>query len=80
MINIESIKALEIKTSVLFNCVIFFLPTLFYHVSHVFAVIPEMFSPTAELVIPIGIPTKEANAKKWETSSNRKSQNNKCSV
>ena len=64
MINIESIKALEIKTSVLFNCVIFFLPTLFYHVSHVFVVIPEMFSPTAELVIPIGTPTKEANAKK----------------
>ena len=65
MTNIESIKALEIKTSVLFNCVIFLLPILFYHVSHVFAVIPEMFSPTtAEIVIPIGIPTNEANAKK----------------
>ena len=65
------IKALEIKTSVLFNlnfanntvlsCLfLFFLVIDLYFV--IAAVISQIFNPIAELVIPTGIPTKEAKA------------------
>ena len=65
------IKALEIKTSVLFNlnfanntvlsCFFFFflIIDLYFVIA---AVIAQIFNPTAEIVIPTGIPTKEAKA------------------
>ena len=65
----ESIKSLEITTSMLFNfdfanntilsCFFFFsvIINLYFLIA---AVITKNFYPTAELVIPIGIPTKEA--------------------
>ena len=65
------IKALEIKTSVLFNlnfanntvlsCLFFFflIIDLYFVIA---AVIAQIFNPTAEIVIPTGIPTKEAKA------------------
>ena len=37
------------------------------------AVIPQMFNPLSELVIPIGIPSKEAKAEIENTSSNHRS-------
>ena len=64
----ESIKPLEIKTFTLFNsnfandnilsCFFFVLIIDLYF--SVPAVITQIFNPVAELVIPIGIPTKEA--------------------
>ena len=65
------IKPLEIRTSVLFNlnfanntvlsCLfLFFLIIDLYFV--IAAVIVQIFDPIAELVIPSGIPTKEAKA------------------
>ena len=65
---IESIKVLEIKTSLLFNLdfanntispcfFLFFLIIEFYVL--ILAVIAQIFNPIAELVIPIGIPIKE---------------------
>ena len=67
----ESIKALEIKTPVLFNsdfaddiilsCLFLFF--LFIELCFLIpSVITQIFNPTAELVIPIGLPTKEAKA------------------
>ena len=65
------IKALEIKTSVLFNlnfanntvlsCLFFFflIIELYFVIA---AVIAQIFNPIAEIVIPTGIPTKEAKA------------------
>ena len=67
----ESIKALEIKTSAVFNldfasdnilsCFVFFflIIDLYFLIP---AVITQIFNPIAELVIPIGIPTKETKA------------------
>ena len=40
---------------------LFFLIIELYHIRS--AVISQTFNPTAELVIPIGIPTKDAKAK-----------------
>ena len=65
------IKPLEIRTSVLFNlnfanntvlsCLFFFFSIIdLYFV--IAAVIAQIFDPIAELVIPSGIPTKEAKA------------------
>ena len=67
----ESIKALEIKTSMLFNldfanntilsCFFFFFLIIdLYFLTP--AVIAQIFNPIAGLVIPIEIPTKEAKA------------------
>ena len=65
------IKPLEIRTSVLFNlnfanntvlsCLFFFflIIDLYFVIA---AVIAQIFDPIAELVIPSGIPTKEAKA------------------
>ena len=64
----ESIKVLEIKTFMLFNLSFadnnillsflfsFFIIDLYLLIS---IVIVQIFNPIAELVIPIGIPTKE---------------------
>ena len=62
------IKALEIKTSMLFNldfanntilsCFFFFSLIIELHF-WLLAVIANIFNPTAEPVIPIGIPSKE---------------------
>ena len=67
----ESSKALEIKISMLFHldfasntvlsCFFFFLFFSFLYFL-IPAVATQSFNPTAELVIPIGIPTKEAKA------------------
>ena len=67
----ESIKALEIKTSILFNlafakntilsCFFFFF--LIIDLCFLIAeVIAQILNPIAELAIPIGIPTKEAKS------------------
>ena len=67
----ESIRALEIKTSLVFNlvfanktalscCLFFFLIIEFYFL--IPAVIKEIFIVLAELAIPTGIPTKEVRA------------------
>ena len=68
----ESIKALEIKTSMLFYLdfankyyFIIFLPFFFLFIDLYFlilAVITQIFNRIVELAIPIGIPTKEAKA------------------
>ena len=67
----ESIKVLEIETSMQFNldfanntilsCVfiIFLIIDLYFLIA---AVIAQIFNPIAELLISIGIPTKEAKA------------------
>ena len=65
------IKALEIRTSIVYNfvfpsniilaCFFFFLfITDFYFI--ISAVIAQIFNPIAELVIPTGIATNEVNA------------------
>ena len=67
----ESIKALEIKTSMLFNldfanntilsCFFFFF--LIIHLYFLIpAVVQQISNPIAEIVISIGIPNKEAKA------------------
>ena len=78
----ESIKALEIKTSILFNwdfanntilsCFFFFFLVIdLYYFSPV--VIAQIFNPTPELVIPIEILIKDANAEIEISSSNCRS-------
>ena len=68
----DSIKALEIITSIVFNlsfpnntsilqCFFFFFFIIDSHFV-ITAVIAQMFIPTAELVIPIAIQTNQANA------------------
>ena len=70
----ESIKALEIMTFMLFSldftnstilsCLFFFF--LIIHLCVLIsAVIAQIFNLIAELVTPIGIPTKEAKAEMW---------------
>ena len=63
------IKALEIKTSMLFNldfanniillCFFFLIIDLYFLIP---AVIAHIFNPIAELVIPLGVPVREAKA------------------
>ena len=71
MTNNRINKALEIKTSMLFklhfanNTILscFFFCFLIIDLCFLIAtVITQIFNPTADLVIPIGIPTKEAKA------------------
>ena len=62
-------KALEIKTSMLFNldfanniillCFFFLIIDLYFLIP---AVIAHIFNPIAELVIPIGVPIREVKA------------------
>ena len=66
----ESIKALEIRTSIVFNltfpnntvlsCFFFFLFIIYLYFL-ISAVIAQMFIPTSELVIPTGTQINEAN-------------------
>ena len=66
----ESTKTLEIKTSMLFNldfanntilsCYFFLIIDLYFLI---IAVIAQFLNPITELVIPIGIPTKEPKQK-----------------
>ena len=67
----ESIKALEIKTSKLFNLsfannTIFSCFFFFFLIIDLYFLIPaaiaQILNPIAELLIPIGIPSKEAKA------------------
>ena len=69
----ESIKALEIKTFMQFNLDFAnntVLPSLFLFLLIIYLyflirpAITQIFNPIAELVIPIGITTKEAKAEK----------------
>ena len=63
------IKALEIKTSMLFNldfanniillCFFFLIIDLYFLIP---AVIAHIFNPIEELVIPLGVPIREAKA------------------
>ena len=68
----ESIKALEIKTFMLFDLdfdsdiIVSYLFLFFLFINLCFlipAVITQVINPVAELVIPIGPPTKKANTK-----------------
>ena len=68
-ITYESVKALEINISMLFNLVFanntnlacfFFLYLIIDLCFSIAAGIAQIFNPTAEVVIFIGIPTKEA--------------------
>ena len=83
------IKNLEIKTSVLlnlgfadntiFSCILFFfLITDFYFL--ILPVIAQIFSPIAELVIPIGIPTKKTKAEKETHPEFEEDKKRKCSL
>ena len=68
MTNLELIEALEIKTSMLFNLV---LPSntilscflFFFVIIDLYLILPAVialvFNPIAELIIPVGISTKE---------------------
>ena len=61
----ESIKALEIKPSILFNLAlpnITILSYFFFYFLIIPAVIAQIFNPIAKLVIPKAIPSKEAKA------------------
>ena len=68
MTNLELIEALEIKTSMLFNlvlpsntilsCFLFFFVIIDLYLI-LPAVIAQVFNPIAELIIPVGISTKE---------------------
>ena len=71
MTKYESVKSLEIKTSMLFNlffangtilsCFFFFFLVIDLHFL-IPAAIAQIFNLIVELVIPIGIPSKEAKA------------------
>ena len=68
----ESIKALEIKTSMLFNLsfanyiILLYFVFFFLIIIDLYFLLPaataKIINPIAELVIPIGIPTNEAKA------------------
>ena len=75
----ESIKALEIKTSILLNLgftknVILTCLCFFFLITNLYFLIPtvtaQIFMKIAELVIPIGIPTKKEKAEMEKHSSN----------
>ena len=85
----ESNKALEIKTSVLFNLVFahnFILSCFFFFFSIIdlyfltTAVIAQIFNPTAELAIPPGIPNKEAKAEMETHPVTAESKISRCSI
>ena len=81
----ESIKALKIKTSMIFNfnfanniillCFFFLIIDLHFLIA---VVIAQIFHPIAELIIPIGIPTKEAKAEMEIHPVTVKSKIKKC--
>ena len=89
MTNNDSIKALEIKTSMLLNldftnntilsCVFFFFLIIDLYFL-ILAVIAQTFNPIAELVIPIGITTKEAKAETETHPVIIEPKTRKCSV
>ena len=85
----ESIKTLEIKTTILINFdfsnsttlswfLFFFLIIDLYFL--IPAVIAEISNPIAELVTPIGIPSKEAKAKTGRHPVIVESEIRKCSI
>ena len=85
----ESIKDLEIKTFMLFDLAFanntilsgfffFFLITELYFL--IFAVITKIFNTTAELVMPPGIPTKEAKTEIETHAVTVETKISKCSV
>ena len=84
----ELIKVLEIKTSILFNLnfaknTIFCDFSLFLIIYLYFllpAFIAHIFNPTAELVIPIGMPSKEAKAEIQIHSIIVENKIRKCSI
>ena len=51
---------LDFANNTILSCFFFFLIIDLYFLIH--AVIAQIFNPIAELVIPIGIPTKEAKS------------------
>ena len=63
---------LDIANNTILSCFffIFLIIDLYFLIP---AVIPQMFNPLSELVIPIGIPSKEAKAEIENTSSNHRS-------
>ena len=84
----ESIKALEIKTSMLFN--LDFANNKFYPACFTFSLLltytfnsvafAQIFNPVAELVIPIGIPRKEVKAEMEIDSVIVEAKIKKCSI
>ena len=84
----ESIKATEIKTSMVFNLafahnsIILYFFHLFLILDFnflIFAVTTQIFNPTAELAIPIGIPSNEAKAETETHSMREESKISHCS-
>ena len=66
--------------AILFSCasIYFFLIIDLYFL--IAAVIAQIFNPIAELVIPIGIPTKEAKAEMETHPVNIEPEIRKCSI
>ena len=82
----ELIKALEVKTSIVFDlffanntillCFFFFLIVELYFLISVF--IAQIFDPTGELALPIGILTKEAEIETHPVTAEAKTS--RCSI
>ena len=88
-LTLESIKALEIKTSLLFNLdfanntilsCFFFLFLIIELYFLIPAVIAQIFNTIAELVIPIGIPGKDAKEENELHAVNVEAKIRECSV
>ena len=89
MINISIDLSLLLKTSMLFNlifvynaivlCFFFFFLIMDLYVL-VTAVIAQIFNPIAELVSPIGIPTKEAKPEIQTHPVTAEAKIRKCSI
>ena len=69
----ESIKAVEIQTSIIFN--LFLLIALFYYA---FSSFSWLFNPTAELEIPIRTATNEENSENEKQPLTSNSSNSKA--
>ena len=86
---LESVKALEIKNSMFFNLdfavnttlawsfCLFLIIDLYFQI---LAVITQIITPIAELVIPTGIPTKEAKAEMETHPVPVETKISKCSI
>ena len=83
------VKALEIKTSMLFNLdfasntilscffVFFLIIDLYFLIP---AVVPQIFNPIAQLVVSIGIPNKDAKAEMETHPVTAEIKISKCSI
>ena len=85
----DSLKALKIKTSMIFNlvfanntillCFFFFFLIIDLHFL-IFAVIAQSFNPTAELLMPIEISAKESKSEIETHPVTAEAKISKCSI